>query len=139
MRITSLGYSPINQSTKNRNQMQNPAFNGKMVILTENLAEVVGHGKRAGEESFRAIVGDAQETLAGLGDAVMPVFESMMPMKKAIMRVPDSVDAAAAEVCRGYQAKCDSGVLKGVKFDYVVEPQGAKNATSGARISYTAG
>lgn len=123
MRITSLGYSPVNQSTNNKNQMQNPAFKGTAEVITEKLADVVGPKGQVGLEGFRAVVADLQESFAGLGVAVKPVLEELRQGLKAIMRVPGAVDMEAATACGSHQDQCVSGKLKGVKISYIVEPQ----------------
>ncbi len=120
MRITSLGYNPANQITNYKNNQQNPAFNGKMEIFAENLAEVVGPKGLTDLLGFNALVADAQESLAAMTTrAVRPVFEATGQSKKAIMRVATHADVDAATLCRGYQTQCKKGVLKGVTFNFI--------------------
>lgn len=120
MKITSLGYSPVNQSTNNRNQMQNPAFNGRLEIIAETLSTVVGPKGLTNERGFKAIVDHAQESLAALTvRAVRPLVDTVGQGKKAVIVVEKAADEEAAVVCERYKAKCASGELKGVEINFI--------------------
>lgn len=120
MRITSLGYNPVNQSTNNRNQMQNPAFNGRLEILAENLADVIGPKGLIDERGFDALVAHAKESLAALtARAVRPLVDTIGQGKKAVIVVEKAADEDAAKVCESYKAQCASGEFQGVAINFI--------------------
>lgn len=119
MRITSLGYNPANQTTNYKNKQHNPAFNGLAEVLVKDLKKVVGPKGQVEMEGFRAVVADLQESLAGLGSAVKPVFEELGQGIKAIMRVPSTVDTEAAKVCGNYKTQRASSNIQGIEINFI--------------------